>query len=99
MIFVGQASLRHAIAQYLTHYHGERNHQGLDNRLLKPLGMVGKPHAPVKRRERLGGCSVTTIAPPPDPLRFSSWTIRGQIISRRPIVFLKGSYRPGLGSP
>jgi hypothetical protein len=23
----------------------------------------------------------------------------GQIISRRPIVFLKGSYRPGLGSP
>jgi len=55
MIFVGQASLRHAITQYLTHYHWERNHQGLDNRLLKPLGMVGKPHAPVKRRERLGG--------------------------------------------
>ena len=55
MIFVGQASLRHAIAQYLTHYHGERNHQGLNNRLLKPLCMVGKPHASVKRRERLGG--------------------------------------------
>jgi putative transposase len=55
MIFVGQASLRHAITQYLTHYHGERNHQGLEKRLLKPFGMVGEPHASVKRRERLGG--------------------------------------------
>jgi putative transposase len=55
MIFVGQASLRHAITQYLTHYHFERNHQGLENRLLKPCRTVGEPHAPVKRRERLGG--------------------------------------------
>ena len=55
MIFVGQASLRHAIRQYLTHYHCERNHQGLENRLLKPCSAVGQPHTPVKRRERLGG--------------------------------------------
>ena len=55
MIFVGQASLRHAITQYLTHYHCERNHQGLENRLLKPFCMVGEPHTPVKRRKRLGG--------------------------------------------
>jgi putative transposase len=34
MIFVGQASLRHALTQYVTHYHGERNHQKLGNRLL-----------------------------------------------------------------
>src|SRR5450756_1771941 len=26
MIFVSQASLQHAVGQYLTHYHGERNH-------------------------------------------------------------------------
>ena len=56
MIFVGQASLRHAIAQYLTHYHCERNHQGLQNRLLKPFCIVGEHRpTPVKRRERLGG--------------------------------------------
>jgi transposase InsO family protein len=55
MIFVGQASLRHAITEYLTHYQSERNHQGLENRLLKPFGAPGEPHAPVKRRERLGG--------------------------------------------
>ncbi len=30
MIFIGEDSLRYAINQYLTHYHSERNHQGLD---------------------------------------------------------------------
>jgi hypothetical protein len=30
-------------------------HQGLENRLLRPLGAVGEPHARVKRSERLGG--------------------------------------------
>jgi hypothetical protein len=33
MIFFGEGSLRHAIRSYLEHYHGERNHQGLGNRL------------------------------------------------------------------
>jgi putative transposase len=55
MIFVSQASLRHAIGQYLTHYHRERNHQGLRNRLLIPSSGVDEPCVPVKRRERLGG--------------------------------------------
>jgi transposase InsO family protein len=40
MIFFGQASLRHAITQYMAHYHGERNHQGIGNRLLQPLSTV-----------------------------------------------------------
>ena len=39
----------------MTHYHDERNHQGLENRLLRPLGAVGELHARVKRRQRLGG--------------------------------------------
>jgi integrase-like protein len=55
MIFFGQASLRHAITQFMTHYHGERNHQGLENRLLRPLSAVGELHGRVKRRQRLGG--------------------------------------------
>jgi putative transposase len=55
MIFFGQASLRHAITQFMTHYHDERNHQGLENRLLRPLRAVGVPDARVKRRQRLGG--------------------------------------------
>jgi putative transposase len=55
MIFLGQASLRHAIGQYMTHYHVERNHQGIGNRLLQSLSAVDKLHGAIKRRERLGG--------------------------------------------
>src|SRR5258708_3167630 len=35
MIFIGQASLRRAVAEYMDHYHRERNHQGLDNGLIR----------------------------------------------------------------
>jgi hypothetical protein len=55
MIFVGKASLQYAVRQYLSHYHGERNHQGVGNRLLIPSGVSVELHIPVKRRERLGG--------------------------------------------
>jgi putative transposase len=55
MIFFGRASLRHAIMQYMTHYHGERNHQGIGNRLLQPLSTIRELHGAIKRRERLGG--------------------------------------------
>ena len=34
MIFLGEASLRHAVKEYMAHYHAERNHQGMGNRLL-----------------------------------------------------------------
>jgi transposase InsO family protein len=34
MIFMGQASLRRAVAEYMDHYRRERNHQGLENRLI-----------------------------------------------------------------
>lgn len=55
MIFFGQASLRRAITQYMTHYHTERNHQGLGNRLIRPLADIGELRGPISRRERLGG--------------------------------------------
>ncbi|WP_429316227.1 hypothetical protein [Paraburkholderia sp. GAS448] len=55
MIFVGQASLRHAINQFMVHYHAERNHQGLGNRLLRPISTTARLGEPVKRRRRLGG--------------------------------------------
>src|ERR1700694_1939528 len=34
LILFGEASLRRAVQQYIVHYHGERNHQGKENRLL-----------------------------------------------------------------
>ena len=54
MIFAGQGSLRRAVAEYMTHYHAERNHQGLENRLIVPTAVEatgGKVH----RHARLGG--------------------------------------------
>jgi hypothetical protein len=36
LILFGESSLRRALQQYLVHYHGERNHQGKDNRILFP---------------------------------------------------------------
>src|SRR6266576_948416 len=35
MIFVGQGALRRAVTELVLHYHQERNHQGLGNRLLQ----------------------------------------------------------------
>jgi transposase InsO family protein len=55
MIFVGQASLRRAVSEYMAHYHAERNHQGLGNRLIDGNLISAANHGQIHRRERLGG--------------------------------------------
>jgi putative transposase len=55
MIFVGQASLRRAVDQYMEHYLEERNHQGLNNRLIRKSLSVAANGGVVHRRPRLGG--------------------------------------------
>jgi transposase InsO family protein len=55
MVLFGERSLRRAISEYAAHYHRERNHQGLNNRLIEPETAVSSDHGPVKCRERLGG--------------------------------------------
>ena len=55
MILFGEPSLRRAIQQFIAHYHRERNHQGLDNRLIFPAPADTDPSAPIERRQRLGG--------------------------------------------
>lgn len=55
VIFVGRASLRRAIAEFVAHYHSERNHQGLENRLLQPGATLTVKNSRVQRRRRLGG--------------------------------------------
>ena len=55
MIFFGEESLRTAVQNFVTHYHSERNHQGLANKLISPeLGHLGNT-GEVQRRQRLGG--------------------------------------------
>lgn len=47
--------LRWAVAQFMSHYHGERHHQGLDSRLIDPDETAGRTVGRVACRERLGG--------------------------------------------
>jgi len=55
IIFFGEPSLRRATISYLAHYHGERNHQGLENKIIQPGNEVGRHEGDVQCRERLGG--------------------------------------------
>jgi putative transposase len=55
MIFVGQGSLRRAVIEYMGHYHVERNHQGLENRLIQMPAARALHIGAVHRRARLGG--------------------------------------------
>jgi putative transposase len=55
MILFGEASLKMAIENFMGHYHRERNHQGLANRIILPeTSHVGNSGS-VQRRQRLGG--------------------------------------------
>jgi putative transposase len=54
MVPLGERHLRRAVSEFVAHYHGERNHQGLENRLIEgplPANSNGR----LVRRERLGG--------------------------------------------
>jgi transposase InsO family protein len=55
MIPLGEAHLRHAISEYMLHYHRERNHQGLDNALISPDPVISIATEAVTGRQRLGG--------------------------------------------
>jgi putative transposase len=55
MILIGQASLRRAVAEYIEHYHLERNHQGIENRLICAPAAVAANGGHIRRHARLGG--------------------------------------------
>jgi putative transposase len=55
MILIGERSLRKTVREFMAHYHGERNHQGLGNRLISTDGSHAGNGGAIRRRERLGG--------------------------------------------
>ncbi len=56
MILFGEASLRHALTQYVEHFHHERNHQGKGNLLLfPPVNHDSERTGSIQCHERLGG--------------------------------------------
>jgi len=59
LVLIGERHLRHAIDEYIEHYHIERTHQGLENRLVDEVserraGTVQR-HQRHQRHQRLGG--------------------------------------------
>jgi putative transposase len=56
LIVFGEKALRHALHEYVEHYHQERNHQGQGNVLLFPSSSQDRAHeGPLQCCERLGG--------------------------------------------
>jgi len=55
MILFGEGSLRRASRELSAHYHEERNHQGIGNRLITPRRPVGEHQRDIRCSQRLGG--------------------------------------------
>jgi transposase InsO family protein len=55
MIFFGERSLRKATREYAAHYNRERNHQGIDNRLIEPSDPAESVSTTITCAQRLGG--------------------------------------------
>ena len=55
IIPLGEKHLRPAIREYIEHYHKERNHQGLDSRIISADDSVGGSEGDITKRSRLGG--------------------------------------------
>ncbi len=56
LIFLGARPLRRAVNEFVKHYHHERNHQGLDNRIPMPYFVPDQDvKGPIAKSERLGG--------------------------------------------
>ena len=55
LILFGETATRRAVRSYVTHYHTERNHQGLENDLIVPMVRPPDMDTEIETTERLGG--------------------------------------------
>jgi len=55
VIPLGERHLRRTIAEFVEHYHKERNHQGLNNELIAGAVSPVEGGHQIRRRQRLGG--------------------------------------------
>ena len=54
VILIGEGSLKRAVDQFCEHYHRERNHQGLENKIIEPE-FSPRSEGEVNCHQRLGG--------------------------------------------
>jgi|ERR1035437_8767901 transposase InsO family protein len=55
MALIGESSLHRAISEFVLHYHAERNHQGLGNKIIRPEFVEFPSEGAINCRKRLGG--------------------------------------------
>jgi hypothetical protein len=55
MVLIGESSLHRATSPFVVHYHQERNHQGLENKIIRPEFTPFPTEGAVPCRKRLGG--------------------------------------------
>ena len=55
MVLIGESSLHRATTEFVLHYHVERNHQGLGNKIIRPEFAEFPNEGPINSRKRLGG--------------------------------------------
>jgi len=55
MVLIGESSLHRATSQFALHYHAERNHRGLTNKIIHPEFVPFPTTGAVNCRKRLGG--------------------------------------------
>jgi putative transposase len=55
LILIGESSLHRATSQFVLHYRRERNHQGLENKIIRPEFTPFRTTGAIKCRRRLGG--------------------------------------------
>jgi putative transposase len=54
VIPLGERHFQQTVSEYVVHYHHERNHQGLDNKLIEGI-VPNRGQGRIRRRPRLGG--------------------------------------------
>ena len=54
VIVLGKRHFRQTMAEFVAHYHAERNHQGLGNELIES-DRSSMAQGGIRRRQRLGG--------------------------------------------
>jgi putative transposase len=55
LILFGETATRRAVRAFVTHYHTERNHQGLENQLIVPMAHPPDTDKKIETTEHLGG--------------------------------------------
>lgn len=55
MICFGESALRRVVSEFALHYHTERNHPGLENKIIRPEFTEFPDIGTIRSRQRLGG--------------------------------------------